>query len=160
MVFSSFFDSAHEKIYVDIYLKSDVFYFYIHIRFNMIIRNVSCSFFLHIKYEKHSRQYLVKGRISSKYRVEPESKKGNVKDILNWLSIVRNGTPSFQSISYNLHAPIRMVLRKSGVTFYICFGKRGYPKRRGVPQRRGRGSSNPGGNYVRQLKHIPFQKNL
>ena len=83
MVFSSFFDSAHEKIYVDIYLKSDVFYFYIHIRFNMIIRNVSCSFFLHIKYEKHSRQYLVKGRISSKYRVEPESKKGNVKDILN-----------------------------------------------------------------------------
>ena len=49
----------------------------------MIIRNVSCSFFLHIKYEKHSRQYLVKGRISSKYRVEPESKKGNVKDTLN-----------------------------------------------------------------------------
>ena len=75
----------HDKIYVDIYLK--IFRCILvlkHIRFNsMIIRNVSCSFFLHIKYEKHSRQYLVKGRISSKYRVEPESKKGNVKDILN-----------------------------------------------------------------------------
>ena len=55
MVFSSvfcfcfcfFFDSAHDKLYVDI------------------------------------RQYLAKGSISSKYRVEPESKKSNVNDILN-----------------------------------------------------------------------------
>ena len=61
----------------------------------MIIRNVSCSFLLHIKNEKHLRQYLVKGRISSKYRVEPESKKSNVNDILNWLCIVQNVTPLF-----------------------------------------------------------------
>ena len=55
-----------------------------HIRFNnMITRNVSCSFLLHIKYEKHQKQYLVKGNVSSKYRVEPESKKGNVNDIFN-----------------------------------------------------------------------------
>ena len=33
-------------------------------------------------------------RVSSKYRVEPESIKSN-DDILNWLSIVWNVTPSF-----------------------------------------------------------------
>ena len=60
----------------------------------MIIRNVSCSFFLHIKYEKQM-QYLAKGSVRGKYRVEPESKKGNVNDILNWLSIGKNATPSF-----------------------------------------------------------------
>ena len=60
----------------------------------MIIRYVSCSFLLHIKYEKQ-RQYLAKGSVSSKYRVESKSKKSNVNDILNWLSIVRNVTPSF-----------------------------------------------------------------
>ena len=60
----------------------------------MIIRNVSCSFLLHIKYEKQ-RQYLAKGSVSGKYRVEPESKKSNVNDILNWLCIVRDVTPSF-----------------------------------------------------------------
>ena len=48
----------------------------------MIIRNVSCSFLLHIKYEKQ-RQYLAKGSFSSKYGVEPENKKINVNDILN-----------------------------------------------------------------------------
>ena len=48
----------------------------------MIIRTVSCSFLLHIKYEKQ-RQYLAKGNVSSKYRVELESKKSNVNDILN-----------------------------------------------------------------------------
>ena len=47
------------------------------------IRNVSCSFLLHIKYEKHLRQYLTKARVSSKYRVEPESIKTNDNDILN-----------------------------------------------------------------------------
>ena len=51
-------------------------------------------------------------RDSSKYRVEPESVKSNDNDILNWLSIVRNVTPSFYSVSYNLHAPIWMALRK------------------------------------------------
>ena len=60
----------------------------------MIITNVSCSFLLHIKDEKQ-RQYLAKGSVSSKYRVESKSKKSNVNDILNWLSIVRNVTPSF-----------------------------------------------------------------
>ena len=86
-----------DEIYVDIYLKMfGCFYFYIHIRFNNVItRNVSCSLLLHIKYEKQLRQYLVKGSVSSKCRVEPESKKDNVNDILNCLSIVRNITPSF-----------------------------------------------------------------
>ena len=54
---SGFFYSTHGKIYVDIYLKifrCILVLYYIHIRFNnMIIRNVSCSFLLHIKYEKH-----------------------------------------------------------------------------------------------------------
>ena len=36
------------------------------------------------------RQYLVKGSASSKYRVEHESKKSNVNDILNILSTKRN----------------------------------------------------------------------
>ena len=35
--------------------------------------NASFSFLLHVKYEKHQRQYLTKASISSKYRVEPES---------------------------------------------------------------------------------------
>ena len=54
----------------------------------MIIKNVS-SMFIPLAYqnEKHERQYLAKGSVSSKYRVEPESKKGNVNDILNWVSI-------------------------------------------------------------------------
>ena len=47
----------------------------------MIIRNVSCSFLLHIKYEKQ-RQYLAKGSVSSKYSVESETKKSIVNDIL------------------------------------------------------------------------------
>ena len=61
----------------------------------MIIRNVSSSFLLHIKYDKHERQYLAKGSVSRNYRVEPESKQSNVNDILDWFSIVRNVTPSF-----------------------------------------------------------------
>ena len=80
-----FFILPHDdKIYVDIYLKIfRCILVLIHIRFNsMIIRNVSCSFLLHIKYEKQ-RQYLAKGSVISKYRVEPESKKSNVNDILN-----------------------------------------------------------------------------
>ena len=44
MLFSSFFGSAHDKIYVDIYLKifgCILVLYYVHIRFNnMIIRNV------------------------------------------------------------------------------------------------------------------------
>ena len=54
-----------------------------------------------------------------KYRVEPESKKSNVNNVLNRLNIVRNVTPSLQSVSYNLHAPIWMVLRKRGVTLNL-----------------------------------------
>ena len=57
-------------------------------------RNVSCSFLLHIKYEKQ-RQYLTKESVSSKYRVDSESKKSDVNDVLNWLSIAQNVTPSF-----------------------------------------------------------------
>ena len=55
MLFLPFFDPADGKIYVDIYLKIfRCILVLIHIRFNsMIIRNVSCSFLLHIKYEKH-----------------------------------------------------------------------------------------------------------
>ena len=48
----------------------------------MIIRNASSSFLLCIKYEKQ-RQYLDKGSVGSKYRVEPESKKTDVSDILS-----------------------------------------------------------------------------
>ena len=49
-----FFCSAHDKIYVDIYLKIfRCILVLIHIRSDiMIIRNVSCSFLLHIKYIK------------------------------------------------------------------------------------------------------------
>ena len=47
----------------------------------MIIRNVSCPFLLHIKYEKHLA--ISNQRVSSKYRVEPEGKKSNVNDIPN-----------------------------------------------------------------------------
>ena len=77
-VFFFFFHSAH-KIYVHIYLKIfRCILVLIHIRFNnMIIRNVSCSFLLHIKYD------LARGSVSSKYRVQPESKNSNVNDILN-----------------------------------------------------------------------------
>ena len=40
-----------------------------------------------------------------------------------------------------------MPFRKKGVTFLICFRKRGLPrKEEGFPQKRG--SSNPGGNYA------------
>ena len=34
-------------------------------------------------------------RVSSKYRVEPESIKSNDNDIFNWLSRVQNAIPSF-----------------------------------------------------------------
>ena len=61
----------------------------------MIIRNALSSFLLCIKYEKQ-RQYLDKGSVGSKYRVEPESKKTDVSDILSWLSIVQNVTPYFK----------------------------------------------------------------
>ena len=55
-----------------------------HIRFqNLIVRNVSRSFLLHIKYEKHQMQYLTKESVSSKYRAEGQSKKSKVNDILN-----------------------------------------------------------------------------
>ena len=55
--------------------------------------------------------------VSSKYRGDPEIKKSNVNDIFNLLSIVRHVTASFESVSYNLHAPIWMALGKRGVTF-------------------------------------------
>ena len=35
-------------------------------------------------------QYLTKESVSSKYRVEPKSKKSNINGVLNGLSIVRN----------------------------------------------------------------------
>ena len=57
---------------------------------------------------------LAKKSVCSKCGVEPEN---NVNDIFDWLSIMWNVTPSFQSVSYNLHAPIWMALRKRGVTF-------------------------------------------
>ena len=49
-------------IYISRY--SDVFQFYIHIRFNnIVIKNVSCSFLLYIKFQKHQRQYLTKDSV-------------------------------------------------------------------------------------------------
>ena len=44
---------------------------------------------------KNIKQYLAKGSVSSKYKVEPESKKSNVNDILNWLTMVWNTKPLF-----------------------------------------------------------------
>ena len=38
----------------------------------------------------------------------------DVNDVLNWLTIVWNVTPSLDSVSYNLHAPIFMTHRKKG----------------------------------------------
>ena len=59
-----------------------MYFSFIHIIFNnLITRHVLSSFLLHIKYEKHQRQYLKS--VSSKYRVDPESKKSNVNDILD-----------------------------------------------------------------------------
>ena len=47
--------------------------------------------------------------------------------------------------------------RKRGVTFEICFRKRGYPER-GVPlKKKRRGGSNPGGNYVHWAGKCPHQ---
>ena len=91
----------------------------------IIIRSISCSFLLHIKYEKHLRQYLAEESVRSKYIVEPESKKSYVNDIFNWLSIVRNVTLSFESISYNSHAPIWMALRNKGGNFLNLLQKEG-----------------------------------
>ena len=52
-----------------------------HIRFNdLIIRNVSCSFLLHIKYENFKGNVLTKKSVSSKYSLKVKS---NVNDILN-----------------------------------------------------------------------------
>ena len=98
-------------------------------------------------------QYLTKVSVSSKYRVEPESIKSSNNDILNWLSIIRNVTPSFESVSYNLHAPIWMAFRKRGVTFLICFRKRGVP-RKGRSLRKWGGGSNPKGNYAMMKEFI------
>ena len=38
----------------------------------------------------------------------------DVNNVLNWLTIVWNVTPSLDSVSYNLHAPIFMAHRKKG----------------------------------------------
>ena len=73
-----------------------------------------------------------------KYRVEPESKKSNVNDVLNWLSIVWNVTISHYSVSYNLHAPIWMALRKRGELFKFASEK----------EEGGGGGASPVGNYV------------
>ena len=66
---------------------------------------------------------------SAKCRVEPESIKSN-DDIVSWLSIVQNITPSFESVSYNLHASIWMALRKRGGYLFNLL-QRGYPERGG-----------------------------
>ena len=55
-------------------------------------------------------------------------------------SLVRNVTPSFQSVSYHLHAPIWMALRKRGI--FLKFASE-----RGGTQKRRMGESNPGGNW-------------
>ena len=67
-------------IYISRY--SDVFQFYIHIRFNnIVIKNVSCSFLLHIKYQKQ-RQYLTKESVVN--TVQPESIESNDNAILHF----------------------------------------------------------------------------
>ena len=52
-----------------------------------------------------------------KYRIEPEGKKSNVNDVLNWLSVVGNIIPSLWSVSDNLPAPILDGSEKEGITF-------------------------------------------
>ena len=65
--------------------------------------------------------------------------KSNVNDILNWLGIVRNVTPSYESVSYNLYAPIWMALRKRVSLFKFASERQWYPERGGgFPQKRGR----------------------
>ena len=49
---------------------------------NILIRNTSRSFPLHIRYE-NTLTAISNQRVSSKYRVEPESIKSNDNDILN-----------------------------------------------------------------------------
>ena len=55
-----------------------------------------------------------------------------------WLSIVRNVTPSLYSVSYNLHAPIWVALRKRGY-FKFASEREGiqkggmFPQKKGVP---------------------------
>ena len=52
--------------------------------------------FIRLAYQKwKTLKAIFNQRVSSKYRVEPESIESNDDDILNWFSIVRNVTPSF-----------------------------------------------------------------
>ena len=104
-----FFYSAYDKIDVEIYLKifGCILVSYIYIRFNnVIIRNVSRPLLLHIKISS----------VSSKYRVEPESKKRNV-NVFYWLSIVRNVIPSFLKCFLQFACTNLDGSQKEGVTF-------------------------------------------
>ena len=80
---------------------------------------------------------MTKESVSSKYRVEPESKKRNVNDVLDWLSIVRHITPSFWRVSYNLHAPLWIDLRKGRGNFLNLLQKERVPRKGEFPQKRG-----------------------
>ena len=77
----------HDKIYVGIYLKifgCIVVLYYTHIRF--IIWYLKCFMFIPLacQNEKHERQYLAKGSVSSKYRVEPQ----RVMLMIFWIDLV------------------------------------------------------------------------
>ena len=83
--------------------------------------------------------------------VEPESKKSNFNDVLNWLSIVRNITPSFYSGSYNLHGPVWMALRKRGGGTFLNLHQK--VKGGGVPRKGGVSSEKAGFQPWRKLCH-------
>ena len=113
-----------------------MYFIFIHtlVRFNnAVIRNVSCSFLLHIRYEE---QYLTKATVSSECRVEPESIKSNDSDILSWFSIVRN-VISKCFIQFTCTSLDNW--QKDGGKFFKLLQKEGdTQKERGFPQKRGK----------------------
>ena len=75
-------------------------------------------------------QYLAKGSVSSKYRVESESKNTNVNDILSWLSIVRNVTPFKVFLTTYMHQ-FGWLSERGGQLFKFASERGGYPERGG-----------------------------
>ena len=91
--------------------------------------------------------------VSSKHRLEPESKKRNVNDVLDWLSIYSTTHNTFvlkcflQFAYSNLDGS-----QKVGGNFLNLLQEGGYPERGG--------GSNPGGNYVSYFRPVNIAKSL
>ena len=97
---------------------------------------------------------IFKRSVSSKHRLEPESKKRNVDDILVWLSIYSTTHNTFvlkcflQFACSNLDGS-----QKVGGNFLNLLQEVGYPERGG-------GVSNPGGNHVSYFRPVNIAKSL